>query len=78
MDVRLTDEGMERIRASEPFAGLSPDEAAELQEYLYTAFSGGNAVPARQTKARLGRYLDEALADPGPVRRVILDALEPI
>lgn len=71
----LSDEAMEEIRASEAFRDLPPEAAAGLEEFLYTAFSGSNEVPAAQARARLSRYLSFALPAPGPIRKVILEAL---
>jgi hypothetical protein len=71
----LSDEGIERIRASEAFRDLPSEIAEGLEELLYTAFTGGNAVTLAQARARLDRHLNEALPDPGPIRKVILEAM---
>jgi hypothetical protein len=72
----LGDEGMEAIRASESYRDLTQNEASALEEYLYTAFWGGDAVHTDLLRRRLDDYLDQAIADPAQIRRVILDAIE--
>lgn len=71
----LSDAAMEEIRASEAFRDLPPEIAEGLEEFLYTAFTGGNSVTLAQARARLDRYLNDALSEPGPIREVILEAL---
>ncbi len=71
----LGDEAMEEIRASQAFGDLPPEMGEALEEFLYTAFSGGNAVSLAQAKARLDAYLNAALPNPGPIRKVILGAM---
>jgi hypothetical protein len=71
----LGDEGLETIRASEAFRDLPPEMGEALEEFLYTAFSGGNTVSPAQAKARLDRHLDAALPNPGLIRKVILGAM---
>lgn len=78
--IRLSDEAMEGIRASEAFRDLNPGLAAELEEFLYTFFGGVNDVSAEHAASLLDRYLVErALSDqldsPRAIRQVILDAL---
>lgn len=78
--IRLSDEMMEGVRASEAFRALDPNVAAELQEFLYTAFGGANSVSGAEAVLRLDRYLAERvlhdqLDDPTAIRQVILDAL---
>lgn len=77
---RLSDEAMEEIRASEAFRDLDPGLAAELEEFLYTAFGGVNVVSGAEAALRLDRHLAERalhdqLDDPTAIRQVILDAL---
>lgn len=72
--ISLSDEGMEEVRASEAFRALDPDRASELEEYLYTALAGENALPIEEARNRLDRYLEGAVPDPALIREVILSA----
>ena len=69
--ISLSDERMEEVRASEAFRDLEPGTAAALEELLYAA----DGVPEAEAASRLDRELPELLPDPGPIRRVLQDAL---
>lgn len=71
----LSDEGIEKIRASEAFRDLPSEIAEGLEEFLYTAFTSGNAVTLTQARTRLDRHLSDTLSDHGPIRKVILEAM---
>jgi hypothetical protein len=72
---KLTDEGMDWIRASEVFRELPPEKAGELEEFLYTAFSGEVEVSAEEAEARLDRYLEGAPEGARRVREIILETI---
>lgn len=44
MDVKLTDAGMELIRASDAFRELDPQVCADLETHLYHAFPAGYQI----------------------------------
>jgi hypothetical protein len=73
--IRLSDETMEGIRASEAFRALDPSVAAKLEDLLYNEFGGVNLVSGEDAALRLDRYLSDFPADTGSIRAIILDAL---
>lgn len=73
--IRLNDETMEGIRASEAFRALDPGVGESLEEFLYNEFGGANDVSGAQAVLRLDRYLGDVLADPVAIREVVLSEL---
>lgn len=75
MDVKLTDAGMELIRASDAFRELDPQVCADLETHLYHAFPAGEAISEREAQSRISACLDGPLEQTGPIREVILGAI---
>ena len=72
----LTEEGLDRLLASDPFRALGADRAGMAEELLRTALGGANRVPMRTARLRVEALIRAlALEDGAGLREAVLDAL---